>query len=312
MPTLSDELTSLDGLDLLDREDLIAMVKRMVNGGVSLSFNGKHTVMEITRKVRPRVTRLLKDLHVGGPEDQCKNLLIEGENLRAMVTLYKYRGQVDLIVTDPPYNTGQYFRYNDRWDEDPNDPDLGSLVTTDDGPRHTKWIKVMFVRLQTIDAEAARGVLRQLRQDGGRGLQGRWHRQTHLLHLPRSTERSGVSTPHGQLERFEGLGKNSLLRDMNGESHSPMSSSTEHRTVTDKISRFGGGEGKLGRLFLFDFGIQIHILKFESMSYILRGQFKHHRFTLLHSYFRRFVAKPFGSDIDLMWPVSGGCKAGES
>jgi hypothetical protein len=46
-----------------------------------------------------------------------------------MVTLYKYRGQVDLIVADPPYNTGQYFRYNDRWDQDPNDPDLGTLVT---------------------------------------------------------------------------------------------------------------------------------------------------------------------------------------
>lgn len=37
------------------------------------------------------------------------------------------RGQVDLIVTDPPYNTGEDFRYNDKWDKDPNDPDLGEL-----------------------------------------------------------------------------------------------------------------------------------------------------------------------------------------
>ena len=152
MPTLSDEVTSLDGLDLLDREDLIAMVKRMVNGGVSLSFNGKRTAMEITRKVRPRVTRRIKDLHVGSPEDQCRNLLIEGENLQAMVTLYKYRGQVDLIVTDPPYNTGQYFRYNDKWDEDPNDPELGNLVTMEDGSRHTKWMKTMLPRLQMMQA----------------------------------------------------------------------------------------------------------------------------------------------------------------
>ncbi len=36
-----------------------------------------------------------------------------------MVTLYKERGQVDLILTDPPYNTGRDFRYNDRWDEGP-------------------------------------------------------------------------------------------------------------------------------------------------------------------------------------------------
>ena len=150
MLNLADHKTDLDGLELLDREDLIAMVKRMVNGGVSLSFHGKRTAMEISRKVRPRVTRRIKDLHVGTPEDQSTNLLIEGENLQAMVTLYKYRGEVDLIVTDPPYNTGQYFRYNDRWDEDPNDPELGTLVTLEDGSRHTKWMKAMLPRLQIM------------------------------------------------------------------------------------------------------------------------------------------------------------------
>ena len=36
-------MTNLDGLGLLDRDDLIAMVKRMVNGGASLSFHGKRT-----------------------------------------------------------------------------------------------------------------------------------------------------------------------------------------------------------------------------------------------------------------------------
>lgn len=152
MLRLADQMTDLDGLELLDREDLIAMVKRMVNGGVSLSFHGKRTAMEIARRVRPRVTRRMKDLHVGTPEQQSKNLLIEGENLQAMVTLYKYRGQIDLIVADPPYNTGQYFRYNDRWDEDPNDPDLGTLVTLEDGSRHTKWMKAMLPRLQMMKA----------------------------------------------------------------------------------------------------------------------------------------------------------------
>jgi adenine-specific DNA-methyltransferase len=147
-----NQITDLDGLDFLDREDLIAMVKRIVNGGVSLSFHGKRTAMEIARRVRPRVTRRIKDLHVGSPEEQSKNLLIEGENLQAMVTLYKYRGQVDLILTDPPYNTGGQFRYNDKWDEDPNDPDLGQLVAFDDGSRHTKWMKAMMPRLQMMKA----------------------------------------------------------------------------------------------------------------------------------------------------------------
>jgi len=77
-------------------------------------------------------------------------MIIEGENLQAMVTLYKYRGQVDLILTDPPYNTGSDFRYNDRWDEDPNDPDLGPLVSLEDGSRHTKWMQFTLPRPQLI------------------------------------------------------------------------------------------------------------------------------------------------------------------
>lgn len=141
-----------DSLEQLDREDLIKMVKSMLGGGVVVGFHGKRTALEISKKVRPRVTRRVADLHVGTPEAQSKNILLEGENLQAMVTLYKYRGQVDLIVTDPPYNTGQHFRYNDRWDEDPNDPELGNLVRLDDNSRHTKWMKAMMPRLQMMKA----------------------------------------------------------------------------------------------------------------------------------------------------------------
>ena len=83
-----------------------------------------------------------------GPEDQqAANLIVEGENLHAMVSLYKYRGQVDLILTDPLYNTGADFRYNDKWDEDPNDPDLGAIVPAEDGSRHSKWLRFMVPRV---------------------------------------------------------------------------------------------------------------------------------------------------------------------
>lgn len=50
-----------------------------------------------------------------------------------MASLYRYRGQIDLIIADPPYNTGKDFRYNDRWDEDPNDPNPGEIVSAEDG-----------------------------------------------------------------------------------------------------------------------------------------------------------------------------------
>lgn len=152
MPKSTDQVMGLTDLELLDREDLIAIIKRMMNGGLNLNFYGKRTAMEISKKVRPRVTRRIKDLHVGSPEDQSKNIILEGENLQAMVTLYKFRGQIDLILTDPPYNTGNDFRYNDRWDEDPNDPDLGPLVSLEDGSRHTKWMKFMWPRIQLMKA----------------------------------------------------------------------------------------------------------------------------------------------------------------
>lgn len=142
----------LNALENLDKEDLLKMVKTMMSGGIVLNFHGKRTAQEIDKKVRPRQTRIIKELCVGTSEEQSRNMIIEGENLQAMVTLYKERGQVDLILTDPPYNTGQYFRYNDRWDLDPNDPELGQLVKMEDGSRHTKWMKAMLPRLNMMKA----------------------------------------------------------------------------------------------------------------------------------------------------------------
>ncbi len=149
---MSVEQSDLQALEALDREDLLKLAKGLLSNGVALNFHGKRTAMEIAKRVRPRVMRREPKLHVGAADEQGNNLLVEGENLQAMVTLYKYRGQVDLILTDPPYNTGQNFRYNDKWDTDPNDPDLGRIVPNEDGSRHTKWIKAMTPRLQMMRA----------------------------------------------------------------------------------------------------------------------------------------------------------------
>lgn len=137
--------------DNLTRQELVALLQEQEQG-VRITFSGKETAREIARSVRPRVMETLSKFSTGRPEQQADNLVIEGENLQAMVSLYRYRGQVDLVLTDPPYNTGNDFRYNDRWNEDPNDPDLGALVTADDGARHTKWMRFMWPRLQTMKA----------------------------------------------------------------------------------------------------------------------------------------------------------------
>lgn len=137
-------------VEKMSREELIALLTDRDGdnlGGIRLTYPGQAPPWQIVRRVQPRSQRIETKLCVGSEQEQSRNLIVEGENLQALVSLYKYRGQVDLVLTDPPYNTGQDFRYNDRWDEDPNDPDLGKLVPADDGSRHSKWLRFMTPRL---------------------------------------------------------------------------------------------------------------------------------------------------------------------
>lgn len=136
----------------LTPDQLLALLEATAEGGIRLAFSGKQAARQIARRVRPRKLTTVKSRSYGSVDEVGQNLLIEGDNLQSMVTLYKYRGQVDLILTDPPYNTGKDFRYNDRWDEDPNDDGLGDLVDVDDTARHTKWLKFMWPRLQMMKA----------------------------------------------------------------------------------------------------------------------------------------------------------------
>jgi adenine-specific DNA-methyltransferase len=130
---------------LLQEQD--AANREAGKNGIVMSYTGRTAPWHITRQVKPKLSKIVKKYSCGDEEQQCQNEIWDGENLSTMVTLYKYRGQVDLIVADPPYNTGEDFRYNDKWDQDPNDPDLGELVPKDDGSRHSKWLKFMTPRV---------------------------------------------------------------------------------------------------------------------------------------------------------------------
>jgi len=138
--------------ELTRDEQLLALVEGGQQAGIRIHFPGKDVARSIARRVRPRASRTVATYSVGEPEEQARNLVIEGDNLQAMVSLYRERGQVDLILTDPPYNTGNDWRYNDRWDTDPNDPGLGDWVGPEDAGRHTKWMKFMYPRLQIMRA----------------------------------------------------------------------------------------------------------------------------------------------------------------
>lgn len=140
--------------ELLPRSTLIRMLQEHDQAmrdagkdGIVLSYTGRTAPWQIIRQVKPKLHKIVKKHSIGDESHQVLNELWDGENLSTMVTLYKHRGQVDLVLTDPPYNTGEDFRYNDKWDKDPNDPDLGQLVPKDDGSRHSKWLKFMTPRV---------------------------------------------------------------------------------------------------------------------------------------------------------------------
>lgn len=132
------------------REQLVSILRRRDAEdatGTRLRYSGQRLPWQLVRQVRPRQQRIDVKLSVGDEDTAGQNLVMEGENLQAMVSLYRHRGQVDLILTDPPYNTGNDFRYNDRWDTDPNDPELGRVVPAEDGSRHAKWLRFMHPRV---------------------------------------------------------------------------------------------------------------------------------------------------------------------
>lgn len=157
--TSSDPIRERLPIDLAGRSigelteaELFSVVEALTEGGIKIAFSGKQAARQIAYRVRPRTLTTVKKYSAGPPDLRVRNVLVEGDNLQAMVTLYKYRGQVDLIVTDPPYNTGQDFRYSDRWENDPNDDGIGDLVAADDRNRHTKWMRFMWPRLQMMNA----------------------------------------------------------------------------------------------------------------------------------------------------------------
>lgn len=139
-------------LESLPVEQLIEMIRERTGAGVNLSFPGKVLARQLGRRVRPRNQREVKSLGAGDEHGRARNLVIEGDNLQALASLYRERGQIDMILTDPPYNTGGDFRYNDKWDKDPNDPDMGEFVGSEDPAKHTKWMKFMYPRLQMMRA----------------------------------------------------------------------------------------------------------------------------------------------------------------
>lgn len=82
--------------DDLSREDLLRILMERdadERGALRLHYGGQTPPWQIVRRVRPRCQKIEPKLSFGSEVDQAANLLIEGDNLQSMVSLYKYRGQ---------------------------------------------------------------------------------------------------------------------------------------------------------------------------------------------------------------------------
>ena len=100
--------------------------------------------------------------------DNTQNLFIEGDNLEVLKLLQKsYYGKVKMIYIDPPYNTGKDFIYPDKYSENletylqytGQKSKEGKVFSTNmdtDGRFHSKWLNMMFPRL-----DLARHLLRE-------------------------------------------------------------------------------------------------------------------------------------------------------
>jgi hypothetical protein len=86
----------------LSRDQLLELLEAAGQDGIRIAFSGKANARGLARAVRPRVVKTIPAAGYGDDVDRAHNVLIDGDNLQSMVTLYKERGRVDLIITDPP------------------------------------------------------------------------------------------------------------------------------------------------------------------------------------------------------------------
>jgi adenine-specific DNA-methyltransferase len=140
MSELSGRLLRMDQQDWPDLESV------REEAGLHLHWQGRRSYKSLVPA--PRVLERHDELSF--QPDQGSNLVIEGDNLQAMVSLRsQYSESFDVVYIDPPYNRGgNDFRYSDARFQDP-DADGGDAVYVSniDGGRHTKWLNYMAPRL---------------------------------------------------------------------------------------------------------------------------------------------------------------------
>ena len=121
----------------------------------SLNFKGKALVQNFHLLVPFHELKPLKAKSLTTKPSLHDNLVVHGDNLKALKALLPYyHGRVKCIYTDPPYNTGneksEGWRYNDNVNSPMHQDWLGKVVNRDDLTRHDKWLCMMWPRLRVL------------------------------------------------------------------------------------------------------------------------------------------------------------------
>lgn len=118
----------------------------------SLQFKGKALVQNHHLVVPFSELEAVKKNGVSKSPSLHDNLIIEGDNLKALKALLPaFHGKIKCIYIDPPYNTGnEAWIYNDKVNSPMIRDWLGKTVDRDDLTRHDKWCCMMLPRLKML------------------------------------------------------------------------------------------------------------------------------------------------------------------
>ena len=118
----------------------------------TLHFKGKTFVQNHHLAVKYHQLVPKKDLSLTDKVSLHDNLVIQGDNLKALKTLLpSYAGKIKCIYIDPPYSTGnEKWVYNDNVNSPMLKEWLGQVVDKEDMTRHDKWLCMMMPRLKLL------------------------------------------------------------------------------------------------------------------------------------------------------------------
>ena len=121
------------------KEELILEIEKLYKRkkyGLVWETKNNEEVVELCKKNIP-ILKEEKNKEIIDKKNKNYGIFIEGDNFHSLAALnYTHEKKIDFIYIDPPYNTGDDWKYNNNY------------VNKDDPFRHSQWISFMYNRLK--------------------------------------------------------------------------------------------------------------------------------------------------------------------